>query len=52
MKYNEVNGCGDKSVKKSSESQRIIKKPEKAQRPEKSKSHWFEKTFTKAQIFC
>ena len=36
VKYDEVDGGGGKSVEKSSGSQRIVKKSEKPQRPEKS----------------
>ena len=36
VKYYEVDGGGGKSVEKSSGSQRIVKKSEKPQRPEKS----------------
>ena len=35
VKYDEVDGGGGKSVKKSSKSRRIVKKPEKPQNPEK-----------------
>ena len=40
-----------KSVKKLSKSRRIVKKPEKHQKPEKLKDHRFGGTFTKTPIF-
>ena len=46
----DAGGGGGKLVEKSSKSRRIVKKPEKPQRPEKSKGHRFGGTFTEAPI--